>query len=174
MTATFVVSDTHFGHWLMVNGRHDDGSKIRPFDTVEEHDDTIIDRWNALVKPNDRVYHLGDCVMNRRYLPQLARCHGRKVLIKGNHDIFKLKDYLPYFDDIRAYRVFTGTPVKLVLSHVPLHPSSIERFGLNVHGHTHHRLVTLEDGTVDPRYANVCLEHTGYAPVPLDHFFGTP
>lgn len=168
MTATFVISDTHFSHRLMAHGTHPDGSKIRPFNSVEEHDDALVERWNAVVKPKDRVYHLGDVAINRRGLVQLQRLNGRKCLIKGNHDIFKLKDYLPYFDDIRAYRVFTDTPVRLVLSHIPLHPANLERFGGNIHGHTHHRVMTKADGTPDPLYRNVCVEHTDYAPIPFE------
>jgi len=36
------------------------------------------DRWNAVVKPNDRVIHLGDVVINRRCLPFLASLNGKK------------------------------------------------------------------------------------------------
>lgn len=168
MTATFVVSDTHFGHKLMVNGTHEDGTKLRPWNTTEEHDEALVARWNAVVKPKDRVYHLGDVAIYRRAVTTIARCHGRKILIKGNHDIFKLKDYLPHFDDIRAYRVFTETPVRLVLSHIPLHTSSLQRFGCNIHGHLHHLAVRDRDGNLDARYRNVCVEHTNYAPLSLD------
>lgn len=161
-TRAFVVSDTHFGHKLMGVGIEPDGEKIRPFASVEEHDETIVERWNAVVKPQDRVYHLGDVAINRRAVATLGRCNGRIALIKGNHDIFKLKDYLPYVDDIRAYRVFTDTPVMMVLSHIPIHAESMGRFGMNAHGHTHKRILE------DRRYRNVCLEQTGYAPIRLD------
>lgn len=168
MPNTFVVSDTHFGHALMATGRHEDGTPLRPWQTVEEHDEALIDRWNAVVQPHDRVYHLGDVTMKKRGLPQLARLHGRKCLIKGNHDVLRLRDYQPYFDDVRAYRVFTDTPVRMILSHVPVHPQSLQRFRANVHGHLHHALVLGSDGLPDPRYRNVCLEHTDYAPLAFD------
>ena len=159
---TWVVSDTHFGHKLMANAVDKEGNKIRPWATVEEHDEALIDGWNALVNPEDRVYHLGDVAINRKAVATLGRCHGKVVLIKGNHDIFKLKDYLPFVDDIRSYRVFNDTAIRMVFSHIPLHESSIERFRYNVHGHVHH------NSLADPRYRNVCVEKTNYVPIALD------
>ncbi|MGA1873758.1 MAG: hypothetical protein ACMUHY_08805, partial [Thermoplasmatota archaeon] len=44
-----------------------------------------------------------------------------KVLIKGNHDIFKLTDYTKYFRDIRGYHVMNG----LILSHIPISKDSL-------------------------------------------------
>ena len=166
-TATFVVSDPHFGHGLLAIGHDKDtGEKLRPFDNVDAMNDELVARWNAVVRPNDRVYVLGDVAINRRWIAQVGRCHGKKVLIRGNHDIFKLKDYLPYFEDLRAYKVLDNR--QAILSHIPLHPDSIARFGFNIHGHLHSNVVRLPDGSPDPRYCNVCVEHWDYAPVLLD------
>jgi calcineurin-like phosphoesterase family protein len=167
MKSSYLVSDTHFGHANIVAFLDADGNKIRPFSSVEEMDEVLVSRWNAVVRPGDRVYHLGDVVMNRRCLPILDRLNGRKVLVKGNHDIFQLKDYVKYFDDIRAYKVFPSHGI--ICSHVPVHDGQLrERFTLNVHGHLHQN--TLADG----RYLNVCVEQTGYAPVPLDDILNDP
>ena len=95
---------------------NDDGSKLRPWDTTEEMDEAMIEKWNATVRPKDKVYHLGDVVINRKALPTLQRLNGDKVLIKGNHDIFRLEEYTPYFRDIRG----VGTLDGFVLTHVPL------------------------------------------------------
>jgi len=83
-------------------------------------DEDMIEKWNNVVGPKDKVYHLGDVVINRKAIPTLARLNGDKVLIKGNHDIFKLSDYTPYFRDIRGYHVMNN----YILSHVPVHPDS--------------------------------------------------
>jgi calcineurin-like phosphoesterase family protein len=159
---SFVVSDTHFGHKNILTFRDsDDGPLIRPFVSVEEMDETMVERWNAVVQPGDRVYHLGDVAIHRRALPILNRLNGSKVLIKGNHDIFKLRDYTPYFDDIRAYKVFPNHGV--ICSHVPVHSQQLQsRFTLNVHGHLHTRKIE------DARYLNVCVENTNYTPVLVD------
>lgn len=166
-TTTWVVSDPHFGHGLLALGHDKEtGLKLRPFESVEHMNAELVARWNAVVKPTDRVYVLGDVAINRRYISVVGQCHGRKILIKGNHDVFKLKDYLPYFEDLRAYKVLDSR--QAILSHIPLHPDSITRFGFNIHGHLHSNLVRLPNGAIDARYANVCVEHWDYAPVPLD------
>lgn len=130
---------------------------MRPFASSEEMDEAIIERWNAVVRPADRVYVLGDVAMKRKNIQTIARCVGRKVLIRGNHDIFKMSDYLPYFDDIRGVHVMPSRDA--ILSHIPLYPDSVTRFKVNIHGHLH-------DGIIDDsRYFNVCVEHTSYAPI---------
>ena len=90
------------------------------------------------------------------------------TLIKGNHDIFKLGDYTPYFRDIRSYHVTNiSDKRKIIFSHIPLHEESLGRFKYNIHGHLHGNRV-LKSGIVDYRYINVCVEWTNYAPIPYD------
>ena len=162
MPSVFLVSDTHFGHTGVCRFTRNDGvTKLRPWDDPDEMDEAMIAAWNERVKPTDKVYHLGDVVINRRALKTLARLNGDKVLIRGNHDIYEMKDYVKHFKDIRAYHVVDG----LIFSHIPLHPESLGRFGCNVHGHTHANRVMLDENTVDPRYFCVCVEQTDYAPI---------
>lgn len=166
MSNTWVVADPHLGHGNICKFLRGDGSKLRPWENADEMDKALINNWNKVVDHADRVYVLGDVVINRRCLPTLYHLNGRKVLVKGNHDIFKLADYTPYFDDIRAYVVGhyepkAGLKRKYILSHIPLHPDSVGRFGINIHGHLH-------DGIVkDPRYVCVSMEQTDFAPIPL-------
>ena len=68
-----------------------DGTKMRPWDTAEEGDAAMVERWNSVVGDNDKVIHLGDVAIPRRGLKVLEQLKGRKVLIRGNHDIFKLQ-----------------------------------------------------------------------------------
>ncbi len=141
---------------------------LRPFNDIEEHDETIIKNHNDLVDPKDRVYMLGDIVINRRNMHILGRLNGRLILVKGNHDIFQLKDYVPYFDDIRSYVVqLDSDKNKVILSHIPLHPESLGRFGINIHGHLHARSVLLDNGKEDKRYKCVSLEHTNFRPIQI-------
>lgn len=161
MSRTFVCADTHFGHRNILSFKREDGSPLRPFTSIEEHDDELVSRWNAVVKDEDRVYLLGDVVINRKALQTLHRLKGRKCLVKGNHDIFKLQDYTPYFDDIRAYVVQKYEERKVILSHIPIHEDSVGRYGVNVHGHLHSNKID------DPRYICVSMEHINYTPVVL-------
>lgn len=159
---TWVCADHHFGHHNILTFKREDGSPLRPFKTIEDHDETIIKRHNEVVGSSDRVYLLGDVCINRRSLHLLGRLTGRLVLVKGNHDIFKLEDYTPFFDDVRAYVVqkdHEGN--KVILSHIPVHPDSLGRFGTNVHGHLHYNKIN------DPNYVCVSLEHTDYRPIEI-------
>ena len=106
MTKTFVIADTHFGHRNIITFKDSDGEIIRKFDTVEEHDEYLVERWNSVVGEFDRVYFLGDVAIKRIGLAKLERMNGKKVLIRGNHDIFKLKDYAEHFEDVRAIRYY--------------------------------------------------------------------
>jgi calcineurin-like phosphoesterase family protein len=165
MANVFLTSDTHFGHAGVCKFTREDGSKLRPWTDPDEMDEAMVKAWNETVRPGDKVYHLGDVVINRRALKTLSRLNGDKVLIKGNHDIFRLEDYTPHFRDIRAYHVMTGAG--LIMSHIPLHEDSHGRFGLNVHGHLHEKRV-MRDGKIDVRYHCVCVEQTDFRPISLD------
>jgi calcineurin-like phosphoesterase family protein len=161
---TFVISDTHFGHVGVTQFLRDDGSKLRPWDNVEEMDEALVSNWNSVVRPKDKVYHLGDVVINRKHLNTLYRLNGDKVLIKGNHDIFSLEDYTKHFRDIRAYHVMN----KIIFSHIPIHPDSKGRFKSNVHGHLHYHLIKDKHDKPDPWYINVSVEQINYTPISLD------
>ena len=166
MPATFLVSDTHFGHMGVCRFTRSDGvTKLRPFDNPEEMDEFMVKAWNERVGPKDKVYHLGDVVINRRALKIMHRLNGDKVLIRGNHDIFRDDEYRVHFRELRAYHVMNG----MILSHIPIHEESLGRFGVNIHGHLHaNRVMKMglrSERIVDTRYHCVCVEHTDYAPI---------
>ena len=174
MPSVFLVSDTHFGHTGVCRFTRNDGEKLRPWTDPDEMDEAMVKAWNERVKPTDKVYHLGDVVINRKALSIMRRLNGDKVLIRGNHDIFRDEDYRAHFRELRAYHVMNG----MILSHIPLHSDSLGRFGINIHGHTHAnrvmkaRGVDAKTGTVlygdeiDPRYHCVCVEQTpDFAPI---------
>lgn len=174
MPSVFLISDTHFGHEKTCTVfKRSDGSPLRPFHNAEEMDEFMVRAWNERVKPNDKVYHLGDVVISRKSLKVMGRLNGDKVLIRGNHDIFNLEDYTPYFRDIRGYHVMNG----MVLSHIPINEQQLARFGCNIHGHLHANRVRKAHGVdartgeilygeeIDPRYHNVSVEQTDFAPI---------
>jgi calcineurin-like phosphoesterase family protein len=56
----------------------------------------------------------------------------------------------------------------MILSHIPLHPESLGRFGVNIHGHTHANRVMfrkMSEEVIDPRYHCVCVEQTDFRPI---------
>lgn len=152
MSNVWLISDTHFGHANIIKYAN------RPFDSVEEMNEALVENWNSVVKQGDKVYHLGDVTMNSKSLDIMSRLNGRKVLIKGNHDTQKLKFYTPHFYDIRGSHELGN----YLLTHIPVHESQRYRFTANIHGHLHDSLIN------NPFYVNVSVEQIDYTPIAFD------
>lgn len=161
MAKTFLIGDTHFGHANILTFKKDDGTLLREgFSDIKEHDAKLIYYWNSVVDPEDKVYHLGDVgFINFTHIKRIFdSLNGTKVLIKGNHDNFKLNQYAQIFKDVRA----THTLDKFILSHIPIHPDSLSRWKANIHGHVH------ANSLKDERYINVSVEAIDYTPFDFD------
>jgi calcineurin-like phosphoesterase family protein len=157
MTETFFIGDTHFG----LEPEH------RRFSTIEEHDADIIRRWNATVGPKDIVFHLGDFCFGKHNIAIAGELNGDKRLILGNHDTYPSEDYLKYFTKLHGVTVYK----KYVLSHIPIHPESVDRWQGNIHGHLHHAVVNYTYDAmpyIDYRYINVSCERIGLTPISFD------
>jgi len=162
---TFVTSDHHFGHTNILTFKNNLGNPLRPFSCYQEMEDHMITKWNSVVKPEDKVYHLGDFAMKKQFIKVADKLNGRKTLIAGNHDIFNTKEYLPHFENVRGYRVLNCKDNgRVILSHIPLHPNCFGRFKLNIHGHLHANNID------DPRYINVSVEQTDFVPVDVQQY----
>jgi calcineurin-like phosphoesterase family protein len=161
MANIFLVSDTHFGHSNILNFTDKAGNYLRPFSCVEEMDEHMISKWNSVVRPQDKVYHLGDVAMSKQHIATIGRCNGHKRLVRGNHDTHKIQLYLPYFEEIYATRLLDH----MLLSHIPVHPWSVGKSVANIHGHVHNSVPALHFGT---KYFNVSVEVIDYTPVSLE------
>lgn len=160
----FFTSDTHFGHAKMLTFYNYDGVRERPFDTVEECDELMIENWNKVVRPQDKVYFLGDLVLNKKSIHNvMSRLKGHKCLIRGNHDLLALKYYTEWFYDIRGCYNLDS----YLMTHIPIHPDSKSRFKMNIHGHLHSNHVKL-NGKNDLWYRNVCMDACDYKLVPYE------
>lgn len=151
-------SDWHFSHKNFLKFTNADGTRCRPFDSVEEMDEMMIDRHNSMVKDHDKFYTLGDvCFDRKRFEAIMPRLKGQKRLIMGNHDKFSPDVYGKYFHKVLE----SWQPVRnLVFTHRPILLGSTEaKLQLNVHGHTHQHIID------DPRYLNICVEQNDYYPV---------
>lgn len=173
----WVISDTHFNHSNILNFTDENGKYIREgFKTAEQMNEFMTERWNSVVKPGDKVYHLGDVYMGggfpREYTEKLlSNLNGRKRLILGNHDNGKDQILQRAFQKIDVWRMFTE--FGLLLTHVPVHPSTLKegRFSghgkpqlkmLNVHGHIH------ANPSPEGPYKCVCVEQIDYTPVNIE------
>lgn len=167
MSNVFLASDHHFSHAGMLKFFRADGvTVLREFSSTEEMDEHMIAQHNKVVGKNDKIYMLGDVAFNKTALANVARMNGEKVLIKGNHDKEKLSEYVKYFKDVRGSHQFDG----MLLTHIPVHPNSLARWPVNVHGHLHTNVVTIGDSKIpDPRYYCVCMEQLDdYMPISLE------
>ena len=165
----FFTSDTHFDHANILTFQRADGTPLRPFANVDEMNETLIARWNEVVRPSDHIYHLGDVTMARgkatTHIDQIMRrLNGHKRICLGNHDQLASRWYFEHFEKVKAYNVLDG----LLFTHIPIHPESLGRFRANVHGHLHANRVMASPHHPDQRYLSVCVEHTDYRPVSLE------
>jgi calcineurin-like phosphoesterase family protein len=180
MRDIWVISDTHFRHANILKFANKNGELIRGqlFDSIDQHDEYMIEQWNRCVKPGDIVYHLGDVVMGgvegeEWFKTNWPRLNGSKRLIVGNHDDVKFLSCGGFFKKVSMWRMFPE--FGLLLTHVPVHQKSAMMWGsketglrdkpiqlLNVHGHIH------ENPSPEGPYRCVCVEQIDYTPVNIE------
>lgn len=124
-------SDTHFSHKLMMRQRN--------FSSLEELNESMIDRWNSTVTNKDSIYFLGDfsfatSVENSQKI--LNRLQGKKFFIKGNHDrnIHKLQG-LNFVKEVHELKFMHQ---KYFLSHYCHYVWPSKHYGaIHLFGHSH-------------------------------------
>ena len=130
----FFTSDTHFGDPRALRFDH------RPFPTLEAHDAGLIERWNAVVGPQDTVWHLGDFALGPsadRVAALFAALHGTKHLIVGNNDGPDTLA-LPGWASIGPYVELQQDGAWLILCHYAFRTwNGMGRGSLDLHGHSH-------------------------------------
>lgn len=174
MKDIWIISDTHFRHANILKftdsttGDLVRGDRFADVDAMDEH---MIEQWNSVVKQGDIVYHLGDVVIGDKewFKTNWPRLNGSKRLIVGNHDDIKFLAGGGFFAKVQMWRMFPE--FGLLLSHVPLHASSLRRGApddpdapvlLNVHGHIH------QNSSPEGSYRNVSVEVINYTPVNIE------
>lgn len=135
MPNTFFTADTHFGHANIIRYCN------RPFKDVVEMNDTIINNWNAVVQPNDYVYHLGDFAFWRSHglTPRdyRRRLNGHIHFIRGNHDK-GIEQFADCFEWIKDYCRITVGEQTIVLSHYSMRVwDKSHRGSWMLYGHSH-------------------------------------
>lgn len=81
----FLVSDSHWCH------NKEFLYKKRGFNSIEEHDEVLVQRWNETVRPQDSVIHLGDFVLGAgkdsevKAIEYFNKLNGNITLLWGNH-----------------------------------------------------------------------------------------
>lgn len=132
----YLTSDSHLWHNKVLE------FEDRPFGSVEEMNEGMIDAWNSVVRKTDTVYHLGDfCFGNvNQWLDVLNQLRGNIILIKGNHDKGKIirrvlnDGYLHEYHSLGIMMV--QEKMMLNLSHYPL-MIGVRPRNFSIHGHIH-------------------------------------
>ena len=170
----FYTSDLHFGHEKILV--YED----RPFASVEDMDECLIQNWNRKVKKGDDVYILGDFgfVTGKRANKLLNKLNGKKYLIKGNHDYYFLKD--KEFDPskfvwIKDYATVKDGGKHICLFHYPLAVWDRRHHGaLHFYGHVHSNTTTNHPllFNLGPNAFNVGCDVHNYEPMTLEELLG--
>lgn len=157
--STYFTADTHFGHRAILSMCN------RPFSDIDEHDRALIEAWNAVVGPDDTVWHLGDFAyraspqQTRRIFDQL---NGEKHLVVGNHD-FKNETKRLGWSSISELTEVTVDNQVFVLCHYGLRTwRNMRRGAIHLFGHSHGRL----PGT--SQCIDVGVDPMGFVPVNVD------
>jgi calcineurin-like phosphoesterase family protein len=136
MTVYF-TSDTHFGHDAIRR------LADRPYASLQAMDDALIANWNAVVKADDTVWHLGDFAHKSAPSPAdyRQRLNGCIHLITGNHDRHTVRDHAGLFASIQDMAEVQVSGRTLILCHYPLREwDKAWRGAYHLHGHVHGRL----------------------------------
>jgi calcineurin-like phosphoesterase family protein len=175
---TWFTADLHLGHARIIE------LCDRPFRDPADMNETIIQKWNERVAPEDQVYVLGDVALGTlsESLPLVARLHGRKLLVPGNHDRcwpgnrkVRPADVARYervgFKILPEQLILGGWPGGWLLCHFPAAGDShdVDRFAGHrpepvegqwlLHGHVHQRW------RVNGRQVNVGVDVWDFRPV---------
>lgn len=116
MNNIFFTSDTHFCHKNIINFCN------RPFGSVEEMNEKLIENWNKVVTNRDIIYHLGDFCFggSAEWHTILGRLNGRITLIKGNHDYKNLRaGYDRLFENVTDKMLIKIGNRQIYLNHEP-------------------------------------------------------
>lgn len=138
----------------------------RPFQTIEEMNEYLIQEHNKIVRPNDFVYYLGDLVFKNADINKLMnRLNGHWFLIRGNHDnnIGNNDKNFGWVKD--RYELRVGNRY-FVLDHYPLLSWDKQFHGsIQLHGHTHQKTQLTQPGK---RQVHVGVDAWDFKPVHID------
>lgn len=163
------TSDTHFSH----DKEFLYGS--RGFNSVEDMNTEIIKRWNAVVAPNDIVYHLGDIFLSNSEtgLNAFKQLNGQFHIIRGNHDTdakIELLKQCSNVIDIQWATMIKYKKIMFFLSHCPsvtrtLDDAPNKQGIINLYGHTHQTTNFYND---NPYMYHVGMDSHNLTPVEIN------
>lgn len=135
---TYFTSDQHFHHRNIIQYCN------RPFANIDDMQEQLIARHNAVVGKDDVVYNLGDMFWEScgtRAFDIVNRLNGKKFYISGNHEkIFsKWPELRCFFEWTKQYAEIDipGYP-KIILCHFAMRDwYRVEKGSWHLYGHAH-------------------------------------
>jgi len=157
MSNRWVISDNHWNHSHIILYEN------RPFETVNEMNNYMIEKWNKIVSKSDNIFHLGDFgIGNKDFIKNLiAQLNGDIFLILGNHDRSKSDSWWIDVGIKSIYRYPIIIDQFFMLSHEPMYLNKNMPY-INLHGHTHGLSYN------SSQYINCSVENYNYEPQNLD------
>ena len=156
MKKTWFIADLHLGHQKIID------FELRPFKTLEEMDEAIVENWNSVVGDNDDIFVLGDfSFYDKEKTTEICKkLKGRKILIMGCHDEESVSYYMECgFEEVYNYPIIYRE--FFMLSHKPLYINTNMPYA-NIFGHVHSNVMYK---TYSSQSACVCVERTSYYPL---------
>ena len=154
------ISDTHFDHRNILRYCN------RPFNSIRQMNQTLVENWCNSVRKNEKVFFLGDMSYGKDRRPidyWLGKLTGKISYIRGNHD----KDIINHATVIHSHYGIKYNNYQFLLMHDPHRPNGYD--GWIIHGDKHNNnlkdypFVNQKNKTV-----NVCTELVDYVPISLD------
>lgn len=169
MSKIFFISDTHFCHTNILKYEN------RPFNSVEEMNTSLVNKWNNKVSKTDEVYILGDFSFGNEEetLSILNKLNGQKYLILGNHDhVVKksksVRDKFAWVKDYYMLKLKTHN-LKIVMMHYPLAVWDCKHHGaIHLYGHIHSNIGNHSLEKEELNSFNVGVDVNNFEPISLD------
>ena len=180
------TSDHHFGHKNIIKFCN------RPFDTIQEMDQVLIDNWNSVVSENDTTYYLGDFTLGNldMFYNYIKDLNGNINIVPGGHDrrwlknfhsaYWKGKEKIKILDPLYTLKVHnkeTNTHDTIVLCHYPMLSWDKSHYGsIHLHGHSHGTIgsvgksgdIQLPPNQRNGKRLDVGVDVHNYYPISLD------
>ena len=162
----FAIADTHFGHTNCIKFDN------RPFQSIKEHDESLIENWNSVVKEGDDVYHIGDVFYRagKEGVKNICeKLNGKIHLIKGNHEHESQKYAKQRFSSIQNYLEIKHSGHEICMFHYPiLEWNKCHRGMIHLHGHVHQNLQEKESNYYKYKVFDMGCMGWNYTPINLD------
>jgi calcineurin-like phosphoesterase family protein len=171
---TWFTADTHFGHANVIRYCE------RPFITIQEMDEALIENWNHVIRSDDTIYHLGDFTLSgqEEAIYYFSRLNGMISLIPGGHDKrlirkgeYRSKSGYPVNILPPVYTIKLSIPdheqLKLVvLSHYAMRVWDRSNYGSwHLYGHSHGTLPSLKNSL------DVGVDCWDYKPITIETIY---